>query len=75
MRIVATDRSVVTITATRHEITTIVAAARMALQLINADVNAPADARAQLTSALRRYDAAIARATTTHNGPTPVPSE
>lgn len=75
MRIVSADRSVITITATRHEITTIVAAARMALDLINADVNAPADARFQLTRALRQYDAAIARATTTANGSTPVAPE
>jgi hypothetical protein len=65
MRVVAADRSVITITATRHEITTIVAAARMALELLNADINAPADARAQLARALRQYDGAIARATTT----------
>ena len=65
MRVVAADRSVITITATRHEITTIVAAARMALELLNADINAPADARAQLARALRQYDRAIGRATTT----------
>ena len=72
MRIAAADRSVIAITATRHEITTIVAAARMALEIINADVNAPAGARTQLGRALRQYDAAIARATATHNGSIPV---
>ena len=71
MRIAAADRSVIAITATRHEITTIVAAARMALEIINADVNAPAGARTQLSRALR-HDAAIARATATHNGSIPV---
>jgi hypothetical protein len=75
MRIVAADRNLITITATRHEITTIVAAARMALELINADIDAPADARAQLARALRQYDTAIARPTTPLNGSIPVAPE
>jgi hypothetical protein len=72
MRIAAADRNVVVLTASRHELTTIVAAARMALEVLDADVNAPAEARARLTRALRDYDAAIARATPTKTGSTPV---
>lgn len=65
MRIAAADRDVVVLTASRHELTTIVAAARMALQVIEADLDAPTEARVQLTRALCDYDAAIARATPT----------
>ena len=71
MRIAEADRGVLVLTASRREITTIVAAARMALELMNADADAPAEARVQLTTTLRDYDAAIARAAPTKNGSAP----
>lgn len=75
MRIVDADRNTVVLTASRHEITTIVAAARMALELMDADANAPADALAQLARVIRDYDAAIVRAVPTHNGSMPIDPE
>jgi hypothetical protein len=75
MRIVDADRNTVVLTASRHEITTIVAAARMALELIEADVGAPPEARDQLARVIRDYDAAFARAVPTYNGSTPVGPE
>ncbi|MDH3724814.1 MAG: hypothetical protein OER93_03590 [Thermoleophilia bacterium] len=66
---------VITITAARHELTSIVAAARMAHELISADLEAPAGAAAQLARALREYDSAIAHAVAGHRGSTPVALE
>ena len=68
MRFLDADRNSIVLTASRHEITTIIAAARMALALIEGDDDAPADARAALGKVIRDYDAAIARAVPQSNG-------
>ena len=60
MRIAAADRNLITLVAGRHEITVIIAAARMALELIDADPDAPTEAKIHLARALHSYDAAIA---------------
>lgn len=60
--------NVLVVTATRREITTLVAGARLALGLLDADPHAPSEGRQALGDALRAYDAAVARRAPTPHG-------
>lgn len=62
MRVVAATGNVVTATATRQELSLLVAAARMALDVVTVDPAAPRAAQDRLASVLRDYDASVARA-------------
>jgi Putative mono-oxygenase ydhR len=62
MRIVAVTGNVVTVAATREELSLLVATARMALDVVTVDPAAPKAARDRLASVLRDYDTAVARA-------------
>jgi hypothetical protein len=64
MRIVAITGNVVRVEAARQELSVLVAAARMALDVVMADPAAPKDASERLRSVLRDYDRAIAAAPT-----------
>lgn len=59
MRIVAATANVVTIAATRQELGVLIAAARMALDVVSADADAPPAARDRLAAVLHDYDAAL----------------
>ena len=61
MRLTRTRAEVVTLVATWRELSALAAAARMALELMRADANAPDEARDQLARVLADYDAARAR--------------
>ena len=61
MRIEETRPNVLTLTATRQEISTLVAAARLACDILRQDPHAPADAAEAVAALLRDYDAALAR--------------
>ena len=63
MRITDTRPSVVTVTATRAELATLVAGARMALDLMHRDPGAPPTARDALARVLDDYGAALGRIT------------
>lgn len=65
------DRAnVCTLTATSQELSALVAAARMALSLMQADPRAPAEARDLLARVLSDYDAGIARTAAGEDRPT-----
>jgi hypothetical protein len=61
VRLTRTRAEVVTLVATRRELSALAAAARMQLELMRADANAPAAARELLGRVLADYDAARAR--------------
>ena len=63
MRITRSRPGVVTLVATGQELSTLAAGARMALSLMRADPDAPAEAAAQLARVLDDYDRGIARLT------------
>jgi hypothetical protein len=63
VRITGTRPNVVVVTATRAELATLAAGARMALDLMHRDPAAPAGPRAALARALDDYEAAIGRMT------------
>jgi hypothetical protein len=54
-------RNVVTLTATSQELSALIAAGRMALEVMEEDPRAPAEAKELLGSVLRDYDRALAR--------------
>ncbi len=62
MRITRTRANVVTLVATSQELSALAAGARMALSLMRADPQAPAEAREMLERVLADYDAGLARA-------------
>lgn len=62
MRILALTENVVTMAATRQELSVLVAAARMALDVVSSDPEAPQAARNRLASVLHDYDTAVATA-------------
>lgn len=67
MRITHTRANAITLVATSQEISALVAGARMALALMDADPQAPAEARDMsdlLTRVLADYDAGLARTDT-----------
>jgi hypothetical protein len=63
MRITRTRPGVVTLVATGPELSTLVAGARLALSLLRADPDAPAEAADQLARVLDDYDHGISRLT------------
>ncbi len=63
MRITGARPNVVVVTATRAELATLAAGARMALDLMHRDPTAPAGPRAALARTLCDYEAAIGRLT------------
>lgn len=69
MRVLEINGNVITLAATRGELGTIVAAARMALDMVIADAAAPPAAGDRLSAVLRDYDTAVARAIIAHERP------
>jgi hypothetical protein len=63
MRITPTRPNVVTVTATRTEMAALAAGARVALDLLERDPDAPDAPRALLARVLEDYDAALGRLT------------
>jgi hypothetical protein len=62
LRITRTRPGVLTVVAADHELSTLVAGARMALSLMRTDPDSPAEAREHLGRVLDDYDRGIARA-------------
>lgn len=62
MRVTRLRENVLTLTATGVELSTLVAGARMALELMREDPRAPAEARDLLARVLRDFDAGFVRA-------------
>jgi hypothetical protein len=60
--------NVFTVTATSQELSALVAAARMALDMMRGDPQAPPEPVAALERILRDYDAALARRSPQENG-------
>ena len=58
MRVREVREGVIEVTATRAELSALVAGARMALDLLTADPNAPAAGRDLLAATIRDYDTA-----------------
>jgi len=63
VRVTHTRPGVVTVVATRQELSALAAGARMALSLMRADPRSPVEARDHLARVLDDYDRGIARAT------------
>ncbi|GIU95264.1 MAG: hypothetical protein KatS3mg012_1721 [Gaiellaceae bacterium] len=61
MKVERLRENVFAVTATSQELSALVAAARMALDALRADPQAPAEARAILERVLADYDAALGR--------------
>jgi hypothetical protein len=61
MKILTVTGNIVNVTATRQELSLLVAAARMALDFVTADPAAPKAAQDRLALVLRDYDTAVAR--------------
>jgi len=68
MRIHRERENVLTVTATSQELSALVAAARMALDMMRGDPHAPPEPVAALERILRDYDAALARRSPQENG-------
>lgn len=62
MRITRTRAGVVTVVAADQELSALAAGSRMALSLMRADPDSPAEAREYLAGVLDEYDRGIARA-------------
>lgn len=62
MRVEQARENVFTVTATSQELSALIAAARMALDMMRGDPSAPAEPVEALQRILRDYDAALARA-------------
>jgi hypothetical protein len=62
LRITRTRPGVLTVVAADHELSTLAAGARMALSLMRADPDSPAEARESLARVLDDYDRGVARA-------------
>jgi hypothetical protein len=71
VRIRSSGAGAIEVTAARHEMSALVAGARMALRLMEEDPGAPADARAALARVIASYDAALAAAEPEEPGPGP----
>jgi hypothetical protein len=69
MRVAQVRDGTYSLTATRQEIGALVAAARMALNLLETDPNAPKEALPLLRGVLADWDAALARESRGASGP------
>jgi hypothetical protein len=69
VRVAQVREGTYSLTATRQEIGALVAAARMALSLLEADPNAPKEALPLLRGVLADWDAALAREDRGASGP------
>jgi hypothetical protein len=68
VKVEQTRANVFTLTATSQELSALIAAARMALDAMRGDPNAPPEPIATLERILRDYDAALARRSTQEDG-------
>jgi hypothetical protein len=63
VKVARTRANVLTLTATRQELSALIAAGRLALDVMKSDPRAPREARELLAGVLRDYDAALSRLT------------
>lgn len=74
MKVARTRANVLTLTATSQELSALIAAGRLALDVMKSDPRAPREAMELLAGVLRDYDAALARLTKA-DGRAPRPSD